>query len=97
MIRVYRLPNSIEIIGHAEYAKRGKDIVCAAVSTLIQTLAQSIQELTDDEIDYTEQPGNTKIEFGHLSEPSKVLIDAFFIGVSGVAEAYPDYVKLTER
>ena len=28
--------------GHAEYAEKGKDIVCAAVSVLMQTLAYSV-------------------------------------------------------
>lgn len=32
----------LEIIGHAGYATKGQDIVCAAVSTLTYTLAQNL-------------------------------------------------------
>ena len=33
----------IQIEGHAGYAEKGKDIVCAAVSALYQTLVHTIQ------------------------------------------------------
>ena len=32
--------------GHAEYAPKGQDIVCAAVSTLMQSLAYSVDSGT---------------------------------------------------
>ena len=40
----------ITITGHAQYAEEGKDIVCAAVSVLAQTLIRSIEWLTKDDI-----------------------------------------------
>ena len=88
---------NIKIKGHANYAPIGQDIVCSAVSVLVQTLIQSVEELTADKIEYSMQPGTVDIKFWCLSEQSKVLIDAFFIGIKGIAEAYPDNVKLTER
>ena len=48
MIEVIRLNGEIKIKGHAGYDEPGKDIVCAGVSTLVQTLIQSIEELTSD-------------------------------------------------
>ncbi|MDB8682165.1 ribosomal-processing cysteine protease Prp, partial [[Ruminococcus] gnavus] len=50
-------PERIEIFGHAGYADPGKDIVCAGVTALTQTLIQSIDDLTDDEIEYRISPG----------------------------------------
>lgn len=96
MIEVTRHTDRIKIKGHAHYAEPGKDIVCAAVSVLVQTLIQSVENLTADKIEYRMQPGRVDIKFWCLSEQSKVLIDAFFIGIKGIAEAHPDNVKLTE-
>ncbi len=97
MIEVTKLKCGITIKGHAHYAEPGKDIVCAAVSVLVQTLIQSVEELTADKIEYSMSPGTVDIKFWCLSDQSKVLIDAFFIGVKGVAISYPAYVKVIEE
>jgi uncharacterized protein YsxB (DUF464 family) len=96
LTRVIRLKDGIEVRGHANYGKHGEDIVCSAVSTLVQTLVVAVEELTADKITYDMQPGKVDIKFWCLSDQSKVLIDAFFLGVKGVAEAYPDNVKVIE-
>ena len=83
MIEVRIRPERIEIFGHAGYAEPGKDIVCAAVTALTQTLIQSIDDLTDDEIEYR-----------NLSEQSKTLVDSFFVGICLIAEEFPEYVKV---
>lgn len=97
MTIVTRCKDRITIKGHSGYAPTGQDIVCSAVSVLVQTLIQSVEELTADKIEYDMQPGTVDIKFWCLSDQSKVLIDAFFIGIKGIAEAYPDNVELTER
>lgn len=96
MLEVISTKNSISIIGHANYAEPGKDIVCAGVSTLVQTLIQAVEELTTDKIQYDMQPGKVHINFWCLSDPTRALIDAFFIGVKLIADNYPDNVKLTK-
>ena len=97
MIEVKRLKSGISVKGHANYAPHGQDIVCSAVSTLVQTLIQSVEELTTDKITYDMKPGTVLIKFWCLSDQSKVLIDAFFLGVKGVATSYPAYVKVIEE
>lgn len=96
MTRVIRLKDGIEVRGHANYGKHGEDIVCSAVSALVQTLIASVEELTEDRIEKDMQPGKVDIKFWCLSDQSKVLIDAFFLGVKGVASSYPAYVKVIE-
>ena len=68
MIEVRIRPERIEISGHAGYAEPGKDIVCAGVTALTQTLIQSIDDLTDDEIEYRMSPGKAEIEYKKLGE-----------------------------
>lgn len=96
MIEVTQHKDKISIRGHANYAEHGKDIVCSAVSVLVQTLIQSVENLTADRIEYSMSPGTVDIKFWSLSDQSKVLIDSFFIGIKGIAEAHPANVKLTE-
>lgn len=92
MIEVSRSKESIRICGHAGYAEHGKDIVCAAVTALAQTLIMSVEELTDDEIQYEISPGRAEIHYRDLSEAGKLLVDSFFIGIDRIAEAFPQNV-----
>jgi hypothetical protein len=94
MIEVSVQKDSISVTGHAGYAPPGQDIVCAAVSTLIQTLAASLDSLTDDNPDYTIAPGVFILKIKDLSEKSRTLVDSFFIGICGIVDAYPDYVRI---
>lgn len=94
MIEVRIRPERIEISGHAGYAEYGKDIVCAGVTSLTQTLIQSIENLTDDEIEYRISPGKVEVEYRNLSEKSKTLVDSFFVGIRLIADEFPDYVAI---
>lgn len=94
MIEVRIRPERIEISGHAGYAEPGKDIVCAGVTALTQTLIQSIDDLTDDEIEYRISPGKVEVEYRNLSEKSKTLVDSFFVGICLIAEEFPEHVKV---
>lgn len=88
MIEVYITENSLTIEGHAGYAEKGKDIVCAAVSVLAQGLIHSLCALTEDEISVKVEDGHIKLEFENLSEQGKLLMDSFFIAVTDVQMAY---------
>ena len=46
--------DKIECIGHAGYAEYGKDIVCASFSTMIITSINSIVNIDEDAISYTD-------------------------------------------
>ena len=94
MIVITQHKDGLSVMGHAHYAEIGKDIVCAAVSTLVQTLIYSIEELTADEIKYVSKPGTVLIEHGNLSTNAQLLIDSFFVGISMIADNYPEYVRV---
>lgn len=40
----------IEILGHANYADKGKDIVCSAISILTYTLREALDTLPSDQV-----------------------------------------------
>lgn len=93
MIVVSVRKDGISVLGHSEYAPNGKDIVCAAVSTLVCTLVNSLDALTGDKIEYRISDGTGIIRYGDLSEAGKLLVDSFFIGISAISEQYPEHVR----
>lgn len=94
MIAVSVRKDGIEISGHAGYAETGKDIVCAGVTALTQTLIRSLEHLTRDEIEYGILTGKVDIHYRNLSEEGKLLVDFFFIGVCLIADEFPEYVRI---
>ena len=95
MIVVRVTTTGLTVDGHAEYAKTGNDIVCAAVSALVQGLIHSLRALTDDEISCRVASGHAEITYKDLSERGKLLVDSFFIAVSDIQLTYgDDYVKI---
>lgn len=96
MIEVTYQNNHIIIKGHANYAPIDQDIVCAGVSTLVQTLIQSIEELTADKIKYVMSPGKVDIKYGNLSEQAQLLVDSFFVGLRLIADEYPENVIISQ-
>ena len=94
MIVITAHDGGVKIRGHAYYAPNGYDIICSAVSVLTITLIESLKQLTDMKIKYDISPGRADIEFGNLSEPAKVLVDSFLIGIREVISEYPDKVKI---
>ena len=94
MIVVSVRKDGIEINGHAGYAEHGKDIVCAGVTALFQTLVKSIRDLTSDRISVNIAPGASSVTFGNLSEEGRLLIDSFFIGICQIANEFSAYVRI---
>ena len=95
MIEIKVRPDHLTITGHARAGPPGQDIVCSAISTLFETLVRSIRKLTDDQIEYEISSGYAGLRYKHLSEKSRTLIDAFFIGCCGIAGSYPEYVAIS--
>ena len=94
MIEVSVRKDGITVSGHAGYAETGKDIVCAGVTALTQSLISSIKGLTEDKIEYEISPGRADIHYGNLSEAGKLLVDSFFIGVCMIADEFPECVRV---
>lgn len=83
--------------GHAGYAERGSDIVCASVSILIMNTINAIETYTRDviEVESNEEEGYIGMRFvNDISEESTLLMDAMILGLSGVEDQYGKYVKI---
>lgn len=96
MIEVKHNPGCITIEGHAGYDVRGRDIVCAAVSALVQTFSASADIHTPCEFETVrgERGQIQAIKYGNLSDKGQVLMDSLFIGLQMIADDYPENVRV---
>lgn len=79
----------VEIDGHANYAPRGHDIVCSAISVLFQTLVLYANEHGLPHR-YEEVDKSIKVLYIHdIDEASLGVLAFFMLGVKGVEQAYP--------
>ena len=97
MISISVSDDTIEIRGHAGYAPQGQDIVCAGVTALTQTLVESLETLTGNEIKYDMSPGRVDIEIKDPDEDAQLLMDSFFVGAEMIADEFPEYVRVEIR
>ena len=94
---------TIEATGHSGYAEHGQDIVCSAVSTLLETLANGLTEIIKAKVD-------VKVDetIPHLSVTLKetdsekcklaqVLMSSTLLGIKGVAQEFSKFIKIKEK
>ena len=83
----------IVIKGHAEYDDYGKDIVCAAVSSMAITTVNGIISL-DESIDYEENNGFLKIRVLKDTEINNKLLDNLVNLLSELVMQYPENIEI---
>ena len=81
----------IEISGHAGYAEKGNDIVCAAVTALAGTLERCIQERGEGSCAW--DSGETAFH-AEGTETLRPHFETVVTGLRMLAEEFPEYVKL---
>ena len=94
MIKITAEKGRITLRGHAGYAEKGKDIVCAAVSILTFNLQESINKLTEDAVGFSYVLDETVISYDEVSDRTKILIDSFIVGLELLSRNYPDNVRI---
>ena len=83
----------IVIKGHAGYDVAGKDIVCAAVSSMAICTVNGIIRL-DDSIDYEENSGLLKIRVLKDTEINNKLLDNLVELLSELVIQYPENIEI---
>ena len=72
------------VIGHAEYADAGEDIICAGISMLVINTCNAIEALTT-------------AKFSLTNNESELLLSAMILGFENMADDqdYKEYIHLT--
>ena len=77
--------------GHAGFARRGRDIVCSAISMLVINTFNSIEQFTDDQFSGQASPdgGHIQMSFDHEnSSELRLLLDSMILGLKEVEKQY---------
>lgn len=94
MITVTKTPEKLTVSGHAGYAERGKDIVCEAVTSQVQTLTAAIGQLNHEDPVFTISSGLFELDLEELGDKSLFLVSAFMVGMKLLQDGYPAHVKV---
>ena len=92
MIEVKRTPLGFTTEGHADYAIKGQDIVCAAVSTLFQTAALGLNSYCECEISLGD--GNAVVEIIERNRASDIIINTMVKGLRAIEKKHPNNLKV---
>ena len=97
MIKVNIRKNHIEIKGHAMYDDYGKDIVCAAVSSIVITTINAILSFDENAINYENKEGYINIDIVNESETTKKLINNMVKLLKDLKQDYQKNIKINEE
>ncbi len=81
----------LSCVGHAGYAEKGQDIICAAVSILVINTVNSIETFCDQDLTVRTDEKTGLIEL-RLKSPvnarTTLLMDSFVLGMNGIRQQY---------
>lgn len=92
----------IEITGHADYAEHGQDIVCAAVSSQVISVENSLEHLlgVHCELDVNDSEGGyLKMKLPEMSDSrqyqdAQLLLKHLAYAYAILEENYPEYIQI---
>jgi len=90
----------LECVGHAGAAKAGENVVCAAVSALVQTCANALEKVAGvtpvTRVD--EQKALIALELpeteGQQERDAQTILRTTVLGLTDISHEYPQLVKL---
>ena len=87
----------VEVRGHADHAPEGHDVVCAAVSALLHTLAASVESIEIEARYIKMEKGHGIIRVCRESDVLNTLFTQIMLGFALVAHRYPAHVMMVSR
>ncbi len=91
---------SVECHGHSGYAPEGEDIVCAALSSVVQTAVLGVFRVAGVNADYRtdEEKGELVLTLGKMSERERrdcdVILETMLLGVEDLYEGFSAFIKM---
>lgn len=95
-ISVKSKENMIEICaqGHANAAPKGEDVICAAATILIRTLAKTLEAAAHDMVKTNISDGKADITVTGYDPVAAVAIETVCTGFRLLQEQYPENIKI---
>ena len=105
-IKIFRKNGKIvkyKATGHVGHAPHGEDVICAAVSAILQFPIAGIDEvldiyprleLSDDALVYVDFNG---VDLKGKDSDVNTLLESMYVMIRSLALQYPQYLKLVEK
>jgi uncharacterized protein YsxB (DUF464 family) len=87
----------LKVSGHSNFDTKGKDIVCSAVSALLQTFISGVEIRLKGKLKGTFKAGDCDLSIEVSEEKSdtfKEVCEVFRYGFGKIAISYPEHVKM---
>lgn len=92
---------SVECDGHTNYGEKGEDIVCAALSSVVQTALLGLMAVVGVNVDIKRNDNKGYLKFSlpeYLSiedkEKCELILQTMLCGVSDLNTGYSDFIEL---
>ena len=85
------------VTGHAGYADRGSDVVCAGVTTAVQMTANGVTECAgvDAEVEVSDNLISLRLPDHCQNDSAAVLLESFELQMKIMTEEYNEFIALT--
>ena len=95
--------HSLEADGHCGYGVKGEDIVCAGVSSIMQTALLGLLQVAGIPVDFVVDDEKGYLKFtlpDNLSDKERhdaeVILSTMWLGISDLREGFSDFIELEE-
>jgi hypothetical protein len=103
-VRVRRTVGKVEqvtVSGHAGHAPKGEDLICAAVSALVQTFLFSLQRLLHINVVADVSEGFLSLTLPldldeWVSRDVTLLADSMLVGLDEIDNSYPGFLEVIQ-
>lgn len=91
---------SLKADGHTGYGVEGEDIVCAALSSIIQTALLGLMQVAGIPVEFSRNDGDGYIEFtvptlsSDKRHDADMILDTMMLGIADLYETYSDFIEL---
>ena len=90
-------PLTLRITGHADQGDYGEDIVCAAVSALVETLALGLAEILKEPYQGHVDAGDATFSFHPpMRSESRAVVETILAGLKDLSASEPQAVRYQE-
>lgn len=97
---VENLITGFSLLGHADFAEHGSDVVCAAASALVINTINSIENFTSDQFQLEQDEKKGFMEFHvvmPMSNNTNLLMSSLALGLQGIQDSYSKkYIELKQ-
>ena len=98
-IRIFRTEGHITAVsveGHAGYAEEGSDIVCAAVSSLMQGALLGVRKVAGIDAESRVSEGRLTFRLPEYNEKSDAILETMRLALRDVMEGYRRYIRMED-